>query len=197
MGQLCDLAPLYPEAQGLYHAAAFGLDESARAKSTIAHAARLPALRWGEVVAAGGSSLPVLALLAGASGPLDEEDAGRIAAAYYPWVSALHISLDGVIDRAADQLAGHVNQIGHYAGAQEAGERLACMASESLSRARGLPEGELHAVILAGMAGYYLAAAPTGEPDSATVSQAVLDVLGPSARLTRLVHKLRPGTAGS
>ncbi len=97
-------ATLYAEAQGLCHSIEVGMDESSRAKRTQAEANRHPELQWGEMIAAGSSSLPVLVLLALAGKPeLSEHEVERVAAAYYPWASALHILLHGLVDQAADR----------------------------------------------------------------------------------------------
>lgn len=188
------LPGLYAEAQGFTHAAALGLDESSRAKLTLAEAFRHRELRWGEIVAAGGSTMTVFALLAAATTPaITEHDAQLIGSAYYPWPSALHILLDGLVDRTLDRVTDQPNQLGHYASDEEAAERLTLIASESLRLAADLPQGELHTMILAGMGGYYLAHPEAWEPESREISRGVLEALGPLAKAALLVHRLRRG----
>jgi tetraprenyl-beta-curcumene synthase len=191
--ELRRLLALYAEAQGLFHSSERGRDDMPRARRTLAQASRCESLRLGEVVAAGGSSLPVLALLAAAAGgPLSEHDARRVCSAYYPWVAALHISLDGVVDRAADRATGRANQIDHYASEEEAVARLAYLASESL-RVGDLPQGELHTLLLAGMVGYYLAHPEAWEPGRREISAGVLEAIGAPAKAALFVHRLRQG----
>ena len=181
---------LYAEAQGLFHASVLGHDDAPRARRTLAQASLHPDLHWDELVAGGASSLPVLALLAAAAGGgLSKQDAGRVGSAYYPWVTALHISLDGVVDRSSDRVAGLTNQIDHYASEEEAVARLAYLASQSL-RLADLPRGELHSAILAGMAGYYLSHPEVWEPGNREISGSVLEALGRPARAALLVHRL-------
>lgn len=188
------LVALYAEAQGLFHAATLGLNESARARFTLSEAARHPQLAWGEILAAGGSSLPLFALLAAATSPsLSAGTSHRIVSAYYPCPAALHISLDGLIDWDFDRFSGHAGQIAHYHSHQEAAARLAHLASHAALLLGKLPRGELHTTILAGMAGYYLAHPGARAPEARQSSAGVLDALGAPARIALLVHRCRRG----
>lgn len=60
-------AVLYAEAQGICHATESGWQEPVNAKYTRIEARRHPELQWGEMIAAGASSLPVLALMVAAT----------------------------------------------------------------------------------------------------------------------------------
>ena len=44
--------------------------------------------------------------------------------AYFPWIGALHVLLDSLIDRAADTESGHHSLVDHYASIEEAAARL-------------------------------------------------------------------------
>jgi tetraprenyl-beta-curcumene synthase len=185
-------ATLYAEAQGLCHSLEAGIHDIEGAELTQVEADLHPELRWGEMLAAGSSSLPVLALLALAGKPgLSERDVDLAAAAYYPWISSLHILLHGVVDQAADRASGQFNQLNHYESAQDASARLGLISSRARSLALRLPQGDLHMAILAGMGGYYLAPRQAWATDSAEISGVVLDDLGPLAKAALLVHRAR------
>ena len=187
-------ATLYAEAQGLCHSIEVGIHESDGAERTQLEASRHPQLQWGEVLAAGSSSLPMLVLLALAARPgLSDRDVNRIGAAYYPWVSSLHILLHGLVDQDADRANGQFNQLNHYRSQVEAAERLARIATRARLLVSSLPQGDLHAAILAGMGGYYLAPRQVWKPASAEISLGALESLGPSTNLAMQVHRLRRG----
>jgi tetraprenyl-beta-curcumene synthase len=186
------LIDLYAESQALAHALSFGLDERPRAVCSQAQAVRHDSLHWEELLAAAGSSLAVLALLAAATADgLTDAEAERVSSAYFPWTCALHISMDGLVDLASDRATGQPSQVDHYDSSEEAGARLGMLASKSRTLLSELPQGELHATILSGMAGYYLSAPEVWESESAVVSRRVLGELGSSAWMALSVHALR------
>jgi tetraprenyl-beta-curcumene synthase len=185
---------LYLQAEGLCHAIEWGRGEPSRTPFLTEEAARHPELHRGELIAAGSSTLPVLALIAAAAEPaLSESDVELLSAAYHPWVSGLHILLHGLVDRGADRRSGQFNQLNHYGSMSEAAERLGLIATRAQESLLGLPRGGMHTAILAGMAGYYLARSEVWESESAEVARVTLASLGPLAKLAVLVHRLRQG----
>jgi tetraprenyl-beta-curcumene synthase len=197
-GEIERLVDLYAETQALAHALSFGFDDTGRALNIQREVAGQGWLRREEVLAAAGSSLAVLALLAAATAPLSTSEAQNVSAAYFPWVCALHISLDGLVDLVADRDSGQPSQVDHYGSWGEAAERLGLIAARSRALLADLPRGEHHTTILAGMAGYYLAAPQAWEPGCDAASSRVLRALGPYARVARAVHRLhRAGAQAS
>lgn len=191
------LISCYVESQCLNHTGA-SLDDALEAEQISKEIARYPELKWWEVVAAGGSTLAMLALLAAADDPAStRRDAELISSAYYPGTNSLHLMLDSVIDQRDDQANGAANQIDHYGSLEEAGERLAFLASKSRHPSVPAPGSELHAVIVAGMAGYYLAQPEAWRGPGSAISRSVLRTLGPMTAVTALVHRLsrRPRAA--
>jgi tetraprenyl-beta-curcumene synthase len=187
-------ATLYAEAQGICHAAESGWQAPVNAECTLAEAKRHPELQWGEMIAAGASSLPVLALIVAATNSRSsEQEIESLGSAYYPWSSALHILLHGLVDQAADKANGQFNQLNHYSSKEEAAERLTLIASRAQNMVSGLQQGELHAAILAGMGSYYLAPPQVWEPEDAEISSGALNSLGPLAKPALLVHRVRRG----
>lgn len=192
-------ARLYAESQSLHHAHLFTEDGIhpegiARARTTEEEVSRNPDLLWWELLAAGGSSLPVFSLMAAATRPsVTEEEAEEIRTAYYPCASALHILLDGLVDWSADRADGAPNQIDHYGSAADASNRLRLLAREARGSLSALPMGEMHTTILDGLGGYYLSPPHVWEPESREIASGVFASLGPMVKPAWAVHRIRHG----
>ena len=149
-------------------------------------------LEWWEVAAAGGSSLAVFALIAAAASPkLDDAEIAAIEGAYFPWIGALHSLLDSVVDEAEDAEIGQLSLVGCYRGAPDAAERMGWLAERAMSGARELPGGSQHAVIFAGMAGYYLSALGESQNGTGMIREQVSAGIGGLARPVSLVFRAR------
>ena len=74
----------------------------------------------------------------------------------------MHSLLDSVVDEGEDAEIGQLSLVGCYACAPDAAERMGWLAARAMSSARELAGGSAHAVIVAGMAGYYLSALGAG-----------------------------------
>ena len=152
------------------------------------------ALYWWETAAAGGSSLAVYALIAAAAEPCsDPGEPERIEQAYFPWIGALHSLLDHLVDHTEDMEIGQRNLIDRYASPEEAAARMRTLAEHALADARALPQGRQHAIVLTGMAGFYLSAPETRLARALPIARGVRTALGPLMTPTLLVFKLRPG----
>jgi tetraprenyl-beta-curcumene synthase len=149
-------------------------------------------LEWWETAAAAGSSLGVHVLIAAAAdSELQQTDIAVIDDAYFPWIGALHSLLDNIVDRQEDAITDQRNLVSYYASPAQAAVRLRVLAVKAVGRARALPRGERHAIILAAMAGNYLSTPEANAPDVKAVSQSVLEAIGDLATPTLLVFKLR------
>ncbi len=114
-------------------------------------------LEWFECTAAASGWLTVLALFALAAETELQEDCVRdICAAYLPWISLLATMLDSYADQAQDLAEEQHSYIAHYPGTEEAVERVCKLVYEAARRARALPNGAKHAVIVACMVAMYL-----------------------------------------
>ena len=187
------VATLYAESQSVHHALADGggHGDFSRAEATKAEAERLPDLRWWEVNAAGGSNLPVLALMAAGAQPgLSRFEADRIFKAYYPWAAALHILLHGLVDLPVDRASGSPNQFDYYDTQVEAAARLTMISTRARVLVNELPQGDMHAAILSGLGGFYLAPPQVWEQETAQIARAVFGSLGPMVKPARTVHRL-------
>ncbi len=143
-------------------------------------------LAWWETAAAGGSSVGVHVLIAHAGEPaLDASDVAAIEHAYFPWIGGLHSLLDSVVDEREDAETGQLSLIRSYETRARAAQRIGWIARRAVVAARGLPGARRHAVVMAGMVGYYASAAR--EP----VLAGAVEAVGPLARPTLLVFGLR------
>jgi tetraprenyl-beta-curcumene synthase len=149
-------------------------------------------LRWWETAASAGSSLGVFVLIAAAAErAVRAQDASAIAAAYFPWIGSLHTLLDSLIDRHEDAVAGQCSLLDYYSSPEEAAARMALLAGESLRRARALPRGGEHALVLAGMTSHYLSMPAASLPDALPAARSVLAAMGGLAVPTMLVMGAR------
>ena len=187
---LRDLVLGYAESQTLYHSGGSQTD-AMRTERLSAVIARYPQLRWREVVVGGGSTMAIFALLAAAYDPgLTEAEVERTMSIYYPTPSSLHIMLDGLADLAEDRSSGSINQLDNYDSWEEACERLSFLAAETRRLMAEDGFDDLHAVVLAGMVGYYLAQLEDPDAGTAEMSSGILVELGPMTKLAKVVHRV-------
>jgi tetraprenyl-beta-curcumene synthase len=153
-------------------------------------------LRWWEMAAGAASSLTVFALIAAAAQPtLSVGEAAATERAYFPWIGALHVLLDSLIDRHDDIEAGQHCLIDHYVSAEETASRLSTIAARAMRATELLPKSVQHATILAAMASFYLSAPATSTPGAFLAGQRVLETMGTLATPTMAVLRARR-TAG-
>lgn len=149
-------------------------------------------LRWWEAAAGGASSLTVFALIAAAAKPeLSVAETTATEAAYYPWISALHVLLDSLVDRAHDSEHGHHNLIEHYSSPAEAASRLEWIATRAMRAAEALPDGARHALIVAAMTSFYLSTPRASRPSVAIPATRILRAIGDLATPTMAVFGAR------
>ena len=191
------------EAQRLTHRAAGEGPEALR--RWVERQQQPPGYRWWEVAAGATSSVAAHALIVAAADPATTAaDAVAIAAAYSPPIGALTVLLDDLVDLEQDQEAGEHNYVGYYAGAGEAAERLAWIATRSEELVGRLPNSSRHRAILGGVAAYYLSDRRAQTAFARPIRERMLAGLGPGTkvlaafmRLRRLGERKRPGQAGN
>lgn len=141
-------------------------------------------LAWFELAAASSATLHVLALIALASADgADAQQAARLRDAYWPWVALATTMVDGYVDQADDRARGQHNYLAHYAAPAAAAERLAETIARALAAVRTLPDGERHAVIVAGMVAMYLSKAGARSPALRATTAELVAAGGPLVRL--------------
>ncbi|MEW9671004.1 tetraprenyl-beta-curcumene synthase family protein [Ammoniphilus sp. 3BR4] len=121
------------------------------------HKSLAPELGWHEFSAATGSTLGVFHLFQAASLPLfTKERVDKILQAYFPWICALHILLDYLIDLEEDQIGGDLNFIAYYQTQKDIYERIQFISSKAKWTVRRLPDASFHQMIVDGLLGLYL-----------------------------------------
>ncbi|HZL47762.1 MAG TPA: DUF2600 family protein [Solirubrobacteraceae bacterium] len=154
-------------------------------------------MRWWEAAGGGASSLAVFALISAAAQPaIPAGDAVAMEAAYFPWVGALHVLLDSLIDRPQDVQAGQRSLVDNYASPEEIASRLKEISIQAVRCTGALPNGTQHGIILAAMASFYLSH-PHASLSHARLARAeILLTMGDLATPTMLVLGARRGASG-
>ncbi len=149
-------------------------------------------LRWWEISASCASSLTALALLSAAAEPtLTTKHVTSIERAYHPWIGALHTLLDSLVDWDEDELSHQPSLLDNYESPCELTKRIQLLARSSRQATLALPQAKRHRVVLAGMAGLYLAMPEARSPRAQLVTKGVLDEMEDLMRPTLLVMRLR------
>jgi tetraprenyl-beta-curcumene synthase len=124
-------------------------------------------LQWPEFLAgAGASVLAVHALIAAAADRRTTPADAEAIDALYLKIGALTM-LDSLVDHEEDAEAGEVGYLRWYESPEQMAQRLAAVAADARARARALPHGAHHVMILVGVVAYYLSA-PTAPARPAT-----------------------------
>ncbi len=163
------------------------------------HARTWEELEWFESTAAASGWLTVLALLAlAAAGEAGERRAQAVYAAYLPWISLAGTMLDSYADRAQDVGEGEHSYVAHYPRPLQDARRVSELVGAARRRARALPDGARHAVVVASMTAMYLskesARAPPTRASTRRLAHAggsLTVVLLPVLRAWRVVYAQR------
>ena len=154
-------------------------------------------LRWWETAGGGGSPLCVYALIAAAADPaVAPGDVEAIEAAYFPWIGGLHSLLDHLVDRSYDAALGQRSLIDYYASPQEAAVRMQALAERAMRAAQALPQGRRHAIVLTGMAGFYLSDREASGPEAQPIARGVREAVGGMVAPAMVVFKARKVAGG-
>jgi tetraprenyl-beta-curcumene synthase len=186
------------EGQSHTHAAELGAASGGATSPLEAWAPELeapPGYSWWELAAGASSSVAVHALIAAAADPRTAvAEAEAVDAAYFPPIGALTVLLDDLVDREEDLAAGAHNYTAYYQDDEEAGRRLALLAARARTATESLRDRYRHRAILAGVAGFYLAAPGARSDHAEPAAEALLDALGPSVRLiATFMRRGQPG----
>ena len=150
---------------------------------------------WWELAAAGISCLALHALFAAAACATTPEEAERIDAAYFPSVCAISALLDSLVDQPHDAGSTNHSFVEHYE-ASVAAERFGAITGEARALSSRLRNHGRHAVILAGIASFYLSAPEAHTELARPVATRTLGRLGPSSAPILAVMRLRRRSAG-
>ena len=172
-------------------------DEPQIAGHLAAFALRVPdrgaALRWWEAAAAGGFIAGGVRTHRRRRPPATDRRTRptRSAAPYLPWIGALHILLDSLVDWPRDVPAGHHSLVAHYASRSEMASGMGAIADAAVRAARRLPRARQHELLLVAMAGLYLARPAASLPHARETRARILSALGELAWPVLLVHRAR------
>lgn len=156
------------------------------------HAPPSSGLRWWEAAAGDASSLAVFALItASTRRSLTYHQATAIERAYVPWIGGLHVLLDSLVDWPSDIAGGHHSLVAHYASWAEMACGMSAVADAAVRSVRNLPRPQQHEMLLAAMAGLYLARPSASLPYAAETTDRILRALGDLAWPVMLVHRTR------
>jgi tetraprenyl-beta-curcumene synthase len=148
-------------------------------------------LVWFEWTAAASAWLTVLALLALAAEQACEERCfAEIYNAYLPWISLTGTMLDSYVDQVQDAAAGDHSYIAHYPNADAAALRVGELVRYATMKARALPDGARHAVIVACMVAMYLSKDSARTPQMRASTRQLAYAGGSLARLLLPVMRL-------
>ncbi|MFI4991657.1 MAG: DUF2600 family protein [Solirubrobacterales bacterium] len=148
--------------------------------------------RWGEVVAAAGSTLVVHALIAAAGSPdLSAQEVAAIDAAYFPCIGALQSLLGGLVARQEGAVVGQLHPPVRYLSSRRAEDDLERLAVGAFSAARDLPHGSDHVLLVATMTCSHLVSLEPSASHVEGVTRRVRASLGSIARLMLLSARLR------
>lgn len=150
---------------------------------------------WWELAAAGISCLALHSLFAAAACATTPEEAERIDAAYFPPVCAISALLDSLVDQPHDAGSTNHSFVEHYE-ASAAAERFGAIAGDARALSSRLKNHRRHAVILAGIASFYLSAPEAHTELARPVATRTLGRLGPSSVPILAVMRLRRRSAG-
>jgi hypothetical protein len=166
------------EAQVRLHAAAVLGDE--QLQSWAVEQSYGSGLGWREYIAGCASSvLAMHALIAAAATPSRTEiDAARIDRAYLA-IGAVITMLDSLVDHSEDVAGGRPGFIRLYEPAELPGQ-MRVLTREALARTREAPDGEHHAMTLAGVAAYYTTHPGASDPHVREVARVVRSELSPT-----------------
>jgi tetraprenyl-beta-curcumene synthase len=180
-----DEAVAAAEGMAVYQSLVHGDSDRSRAALQAWAGALTPpglGLDWWEAAAGAASSLGVFALLAAAAGQeVGACEAASLRAVYFPWIGALHVLLDSLVDREVDMRTGHLSLVAEYEGPEQVARRLAAIAERAKASAQQARYGERHVLILGAMASFYLSRPAAASPWARPAREAVLAAIGPPA----------------
>jgi tetraprenyl-beta-curcumene synthase len=151
---------------------------------------------WWELAAAGISCLGLHALFAAAACTTTLAEAERIDTAYYPPICAISALLDSLVDHDDDASGTNHSFVGHYPSASLTAERFAAITTEARALCGVLANHRRHAVILAGIASFYLSAPGASTELARPAATRTLACLGASSVPILAVMRLRRRSAG-
>lgn len=165
--------------------------EQALAAWWSTHSDKYSEVLWNEFAAATGSTLGVFMLfLAAARRNLPGEESARIRKAYFPYICALHILLDYLIDQEEDRQGGDLNFVRYYDSAEFAAERIGLIARRACEYSKTLRDARFHRMIVEGLQALYLSDPKAGQQEDVRTTRRLLMKNSPLQRLFFWINSL-------
>lgn len=160
-----------------------------------------PSYLWWELAAGGISCLAIHALFAAAADPrTTSAEALRIDAAYFPPICAISALLDSLVDYSADTETTNHSFVAHYKSSAHASDRFTAIIEDATKHTDKLHHHRRHAVILAGLASFYLSAPEARDGFAQPVAERTINSIGAittpmlaAMRLRRHAHRATQG----
>jgi tetraprenyl-beta-curcumene synthase len=147
---------------------------------------------WWELAAGGISCLSIHALFAAAADPVTTvAEARQVDAAYFPPICAISALLDSLVDYTADAETTNHSFVAHYDSSTHAADRFIAIIEDATSHTNRLRHHRHHAVILAGLASFYLSAPEARIGFARLVARRTIDSLGATTTPMLAVMRLR------
>jgi tetraprenyl-beta-curcumene synthase len=147
---------------------------------------------WWELAAGGISCLSIHALFAAAADPdTTTVDAQLVDAAYFPPICAISALLDSLIDYTADAGTTNHSFVAHYTSSAHAASRFAAIVNDAANHTNQLRHRKRHAILLAGLASFYLSAPQARVGFARPVTDRTIASLGATTTPTLAVMRLR------
>ena len=108
----------------------------------------------------------------------------------------LHSLLDHLVDRSYDATLGQRSLIDYYSSPEDAAARMQALAARAMRAAQALPQGRRHAIVLTGMAGFYLSAREASAREARPISRGVREAVGGLVAPTMAVFRARRVVGG-
>jgi tetraprenyl-beta-curcumene synthase len=151
---------------------------------------------WWELAAAGISCLALHALFAACACATTRQQAELIDAAYFPSVCAISALLDSLVDQPHEAGSTNHSFVEHYGAPAAVADRFGAITYEARVLSSKLANHGRHAVILAGIASFYLSAPEARSALALPAAMRTLASLGPSSAPILAVMRLRRRSAG-
>jgi tetraprenyl-beta-curcumene synthase len=149
-------------------------------------------LHWWETAAATASSLVVFALIAEAArSDLSVARTVAVEATYYPWIGALHVLLDSLIDQSHDTAAGHPSLVDNYHDPDDTADRLTVIAHSARRHVDALDEPAPHLLLLTAMSCFYLSSGDARHPPARLAAKRLTTELGTLATPMLMILRAR------
>ncbi len=165
----------------------WGIREKSLVRWVSGQLLKYPELYWNEWAAASGSTLAIFALMRLAcKKDLKPAMVQEARQSYFPYICALHILLDYLIDQEEDRQGSDLNFIFYYHQLDEAVDRIKWLIRESRKRITDSDDSDLDTLVIEGLLAMYLSDSKVARQGFSGLAGELIKECGGSAR--RVFH---------